>query len=148
MERTAIKHVDTVLTTQHVIMRTVSVHKAVQLVTRHTRVIQVSNMRVLAANSNLLYRLWDKLLHITNKRHLTVEETDSSVKENTFQINRTVPCKTWTVLWKKRTVTFTNRNALCKKRNKYGLIYHRRSINYDRSLYCLIFWFYIKLSMI
>lgn len=53
MERTAIKHVDTVLTTQHVIMRTVPVYKAVQLVTRHTRVIQVSNMRVLAANSNL-----------------------------------------------------------------------------------------------
>lgn len=57
MERTAIKHVDTVLTTQHVTMRTVPVYKAVQLVTRHTRVIQVSNMRVLAANSNLLYRL-------------------------------------------------------------------------------------------
>lgn len=44
MERTAIKHVDTVLTTQHVIMRTVSVHKAVQLVTRHTRVIQLAEM--------------------------------------------------------------------------------------------------------
>lgn len=45
MERTAIKHVDTVLTTQHVIMRTVPVHKAVQLVTRHTRVIQLAVMK-------------------------------------------------------------------------------------------------------
>lgn len=44
MERTAIKHVDTVLTTQHVTMRTVPVYKAVQLVTRHTRVIQLAEM--------------------------------------------------------------------------------------------------------
>lgn len=130
MERTAIKHVDTVLTTQHVIMRTVPVHKAVQLVTRHTRVIQVSNMCVLAANSNLLYRLWDVLLCITNKPYRSVQETDLSVKE-------------------------TNRYVYKLKRNGQETKHIRPNLplslnNYDRPLCCLIFLYCItcKLSMI
>lgn len=53
MELTAVKHVDTVLTTLNVSMRTVPVNKGVLLVTRHTSVIQVSDIRILAANFNL-----------------------------------------------------------------------------------------------
>lgn len=44
MELTAVKHVDTVLTTLHVSMRTVPVNKGVLLVTRHTSVIQLAEM--------------------------------------------------------------------------------------------------------
>lgn len=48
--------------------------------------------------------------HLLNKPYRSVQETDCSVKENTFQTNRTVQRKKRTVLWKKRTVPLKKSN--------------------------------------
>lgn len=118
MELTAVKHVDTVLTTLNVSMRTVPVNKGVLLVTRHTSVIQVSDIRILAANFNLWYRPWDVLLHLQNKPLRSMQET----KRIVHKTNRTV---------QKRTMIIYER----PKNDQRSVLYHAISAQLPHTAY-------------